>query len=1292
MPESLPIGFIPVGDAAERLKLSARDPYGQAVYPTAADWKRFQPALVCRGVAGLLETAETALDRAFEESDSGVVFLIGPPGTGKTLHALLYGFQWTERPFRTLLGLRADAYAMYTTVGAFDLSVLDRNWRGVAGRSSRFLWIIDEIDQILPNDPGGMFVQEAIDRFRSERLIHGGHRLICVGQTVPRELSGYPVVNVALTHDSIAVAVRHKQLRHAPPQAVVDQLVETRNTGLKAVMAVATTTPSAQQTIGHYLNAGAEGRLKALSEAARTLAIELARLRFLGLPLQVPPQLAAALTELARRNLVQEAGTSGAWHLTDDELARAILRIGVNAHHIPETFYAPLLDILERDPRTYLAALMVCARRSLSGVNALVGVASPRSADTILTEITTLYPDRIRRHLSTTAFNLTELAEALTRLREHLGDTGAIARNRLHGVRHGIEAALDACDLSTWESVARLAQIAEDSSFNERLTEMLEKESTRAAIRQLPPEHGAVVVELVKNLDKARVREIQRLLLPSTPSEAAAQFASHSSHWMWDFISAKRRLLGRGFMLDALRHVPREFLAEAIYRSPTGARWALRHLPPDPVFREVMEARPPDGSDVAQWASIGPVLDFLTLARRLHAFNALDSTVIVDSIQAIVEGGDARTIRLIAREAHQLPQQSALRASLASLLERAVHVRLDTRLYALSLLSRPKTLSVIRRELQKFAEDADVAEVEAVFWVLWESSARTRGTFFFSAVRRAARAIDSRFRGGEIVDENSLALEGLLCHLTGRSPRDISHAFAAVPLDRLTSAAKAASQMFATAHFHTDAHERTTVFTQLMMQFLSRERLWQDMSGAHRDAVLKLVDMSVHHLATHRCAIEALEEIGNRVVASANESLWDWYPSVLIRLTTMCRGMRAGAQMLKVNALRWTQNLQAGYVTYDLLELLWLLFYMSERLPDVKPEARPLMQALVDARESLPARYSGVAALIAKRAGIPLRRTTAKTRNESVSNTGIVISAIVEVIKTGNISAGSRDALRQLDAGERAFFEERFLRDLSRMQHVARLVTTPAPTPPQDSAPNTDWQKIAEECMKDGRYGQAKDAARATLENDPRNAAARWILVAALEQLGRHDEALVVSRQFDHPGTTQEDYEKAAQAAYQRVRNDPSPPENWRRFATTYIQIKRPADVLSFAAAIVRQRPELHRSIWTACETLAGQRPAAVAQLLTALLEIDPENAAYWNLLGAVRRKSDNHEGAIEAAQRAVTIDPNVGTYWYSLGRAYETLGDVTRAIEAYRRAITLKHHKAEIRLKPLLRRPRKSS
>ena len=77
-------------------------------------------------------------------------------------------------------------------------------------------------------------------------------------------------------------------------------------------------------------------------------------------------------------------------------------------------------------------------------------------------------------------------------------------------------------------------------------------------------------------------------------------------------------------------------------------------------------------------------------------------------------------------------------------------------------------------------------------------------------------------------------------------------------------------------------------------------------------------------------------------------------------------------------------------------------------------------------------------------------------------------------------------------------------------------------------------------------------------------------------------------------------------------------------------------------------------------------------------VDIEPNDAGYWNILGGARYNQENYAGAKEAYQRAVDIEPNNAGYWNILGGARYNQENYAGAEEAFQRAVDLEPNEAE--------------
>lgn len=84
-------------------------------------------------------------------------------------------------------------------------------------------------------------------------------------------------------------------------------------------------------------------------------------------------------------------------------------------------------------------------------------------------------------------------------------------------------------------------------------------------------------------------------------------------------------------------------------------------------------------------------------------------------------------------------------------------------------------------------------------------------------------------------------------------------------------------------------------------------------------------------------------------------------------------------------------------------------------------------------------------------------------------------------------------------------------------------------------------------------------------------------------------------------------------------------------------------------------------------------------QLLTKSLEIDPNDAQSWYLLGRAYMFDQNYSKAYEAYQQAVYRDGKNPTFWCSIGVLYYQINQYRDALDAYSRAIRINPYISEV-------------
>lgn len=83
-------------------------------------------------------------------------------------------------------------------------------------------------------------------------------------------------------------------------------------------------------------------------------------------------------------------------------------------------------------------------------------------------------------------------------------------------------------------------------------------------------------------------------------------------------------------------------------------------------------------------------------------------------------------------------------------------------------------------------------------------------------------------------------------------------------------------------------------------------------------------------------------------------------------------------------------------------------------------------------------------------------------------------------------------------------------------------------------------------------------------------------------------------------------------------------------------------------------------------------RPQEAEDICRRVIEVDPENAEAWHLLGLATVQLKRNQEGIDAVARAVSISPDSATYYNSLGACYSRLGQLAKAEACFRQAVSL--------------------
>ena len=78
-------------------------------------------------------------------------------------------------------------------------------------------------------------------------------------------------------------------------------------------------------------------------------------------------------------------------------------------------------------------------------------------------------------------------------------------------------------------------------------------------------------------------------------------------------------------------------------------------------------------------------------------------------------------------------------------------------------------------------------------------------------------------------------------------------------------------------------------------------------------------------------------------------------------------------------------------------------------------------------------------------------------------------------------------------------------------------------------------------------------------------------------------------------------------------------------------------------------------------------------QIFRQILQLQPDNADTWHLLGVIAAQQGQSKEAIERFEKAININPNDSSFYNNLANAYTHLEQYTKAIKYYQKALKLK-------------------
>lgn len=220
-----------------------------------------------------------------------------------------------------------------------------------------------------------------------------------------------------------------------------------------------------------------------------------------------------------------------------------------------------------------------------------------------------------------------------------------------------------------------------------------------------------------------------------------------------------------------------------------------------------------------------------------------------------------------------------------------------------------------------------------------------------------------------------------------------------------------------------------------------------------------------------------------------------------------------------------------------------------------------------------------------------------------------------------------------------------------------------------------------------GRYGEALEAYRRILTEDPANVEALTYRGVALMQQGDLDGALQSLREAlarDPDAAPANAYlanalqmagrATEAEAHYRRALDAaPGDPRTLNNFGVLLGRLGRREE----AVGAFRQAMEIEPDYAEACGNcgdalLALERWEDAAEAFRQASEADPEAPRGWLGLGRALRAAGRPAEAVAAFDRAVALDPKDPVAHHARGRCLKALGRLEDAVSAYRRALAL--------------------
>ena len=135
----------------------------------------------------------------------------------------------------------------------------------------------------------------------------------------------------------------------------------------------------------------------------------------------------------------------------------------------------------------------------------------------------------------------------------------------------------------------------------------------------------------------------------------------------------------------------------------------------------------------------------------------------------------------------------------------------------------------------------------------------------------------------------------------------------------------------------------------------------------------------------------------------------------------------------------------------------------------------------------------------------------------------------------------------------------------------------------------------------------------------------------------------------------------------------------WRKYTWIYIDLRKVEKIYSKALNILRLNNEYSEVLLVVVGELKSFDYFDVALLLLdEIIRIDDKDPGKYNLRGAINRRNNDVNGAINDYNKSIEIDAYNKSAWYGLGRSLLDAKREDEANVAFIKAVDYGHHKAK--------------